>query len=162
VVLTRFLYGADGRLRLGRLIPLLAVTIFMAICGSFAVVATTQLFTNPTARFLWVVLVIFGLKLPLILLLWWFIRRNKEWPTKRSAWSPQETREILDYIEREAVAAECRPDAPARLAFLSREAWNVADHTGGDGKVDALTVALRIDERGARVRERRARPRRPD
>jgi hypothetical protein len=158
-MLTRFLYDADGRIRLGRIVPLLAVTIFMAICGSFAVVATTQLFSQPVLRFLWVIFVIFGLKLPLILLLFWFIRRNKDWPTKRSAWSPKETLEILEYIEREAAAAEVRPDAPARLAFLSREAWNVADHTEGEGKVDALTVALRIDEQAARVRERRAPPR---
>jgi hypothetical protein len=159
-VLTRFLYAPGGRLRLGRLIPLLAVTIFMAICGSFAVVATTQLFSHPAARFLWVIFVIFGLKLPLIALLFWFIRRNKDWPTQRSAWSPQETREILDYLEREALAAEARPDAPARLAYLSREAWHVADHTGGDGKVDALTVALRIDDRAGRARARGTPPRR--
>jgi len=157
-VLSRFLYGADGRIRLGRLIPLLAVTIFMAIIGSFAVVATTQLFSHPATRFLWVIFVIFGLKLPLIVLLWWFIRRNTEWPTKRSAWSPQETREILDYIQSQAESAEAQPDAPARLAYLSREAWNVADRTSGEGKVDALTVALRIDERAARLRERRAPP----
>jgi hypothetical protein len=40
-----------------------------------------------------------------------------------------------------------RPDAAARLAYLSREAWNVADQVEGNAKVDALTVALRIDER---------------
>jgi hypothetical protein len=157
-VLSRFLYDADGRIRLGRLIPLLAVAIFMAIIGSFAVVATTQLFSHPAWRFAWVIFVIFGLKLPLIGLLWWFIRRNTEWPTKRSAWSPGETLEILDYIERQADEAERLPDAPARLAYLSREAWNVADHSSDQSKVDALTVALRIDERAARVGGRRAPP----
>jgi hypothetical protein len=150
-VLERFLYWPDGRIRVNRLIPLLAVTIFMAIVGSFAVVATTTLFHHPWARFAWVIFVIFVLKVPLICLLWWFIRRNVEWPTKRAKWSPRETQEILDYLEREAASAEARHDAPARLAYLSREAWHVADNVSGDEKVDALTAALRIDARAARV-----------
>jgi hypothetical protein len=158
-VLERFLYDPDGRIRVKRLIPLLATTIFMAVCGSFAVVATTSLFTHPWARFTWVIFVIFVLKVPLIALLWWFIRRNAEWPTKRARWSPRETREILDYLEREAASGEARHDASVRLAYLSREAWNVADNVEGDAKVDALTTALRIDARASRVRESEAPPR---
>jgi hypothetical protein len=33
------------------------------------------------------------------------------------------------------------------LAHLSREAWHIADHVSGEAKVDALSVALGIDER---------------
>jgi hypothetical protein len=151
----RLLYDPEGRMRVGRLIPLLGVLIFMAVCGSFLVVATTSLFTHPVAQFTWVIFVVFMLKVPLILLLWWFIRRNREWPGKRVSWSPRETREILDYLERQAGDAQSLPDGRARLTFLSREAWNVADHVEGDLKVDALTTALRIDERAGRLREGR-------
>ena len=71
-------------------------------------------------------------------------------------WGDREVAEILDHISRQAADAEGRPDAAARLAYLSREAWNVADQVEGTAKVDALTVALRIDERlmEGRSRER--------
>ena len=49
------------------------------------------------------------------------------------------------------------PDAPARLAYLQREAWNVADRVGGELKVDAVNVALHIDQLLGRVGRRKAR-----
>ena len=49
------------------------------------------------------------------------------------------------------------PDAPARLAYLQREAWNVADRVGGEVKVDAVDVALHIDQLLARTGRRKAR-----
>jgi hypothetical protein len=154
-VLTRYLYGADGRIRLGRLLPLLAVTVGLAIFGTVTLVVTPILSGHPAIRTIWVLFGVLLLKLPLILLLWWFIARNREWPNQRPRWSDREMSEILTRLDDEATRALSRPDAPARLAHLSREAWHLADQLSGERKVDALTVALKIDELVGRVRERR-------
>ena len=95
------------------------------------------------------------LKFPLVSLLWWFIVRNKEWPVRPPKWSDRETSDILAYILSEADRALPLPDAEARLTYLQGEAWNVADRVGGDRKVDAVNVALHIDEMLARPGVRR-------
>jgi hypothetical protein len=155
VMLRRFLYDADGHVRIMRLIPLLGVMIMLATFGTLGIVATPGISQNAGVQLAWVLTIVVVLKLPLIFFLWWLIWRNKEWPGRSVRWSGRETREILDYLEARSVEAEGLPDAPARLAYLSREAWHVADQVEGPVKVDALTVALRIDERAAHVRERR-------
>jgi hypothetical protein len=155
-VLARYLYGPDGRIRVSRLLPLLGVTIGLAVFGTVLIAATPALSDHSAVRTIWVLFAVLFLKMPLILLLWWFIARNREWPHQRPRWSNREMGEILTRLDQEAVRAQSRPDAPARLAHLSREAWHLADQVNGDRKVDALTVALRIDELAGRVRERRA------
>ena len=39
-----------------------------------------------------------------------------------------------------------RPDAKARLRYLAREAWHVADTTPDEDKASAVAVALRIGQ----------------
>jgi len=155
VMLRRFLFDDEGHVHVLRLIPLLGVMIMLATFGTLGIVATPGISHNAAIQLAWVLTIVVVLKVPLIVFLWWLIWRNKEWPGRRVHWSGKETREILDYLEARAVEAEGLPDAPARLAYLSREAWNVADQVEGAVKVDALTVALRVDERAVRVRERR-------
>ena len=60
---------------------------------------------------------------------------------------------ILARLGSEAERAAADASA-SRLAHLSREAWYIADSVSGEAKVDALTVALGIDER---LMERRSR-----
>jgi len=146
-VLQRFLHRRDGTLRYWRLVALLGTTIAMAIFGGALIWIVPSLTSNGIARAAWVMFAIGLLKLPLILLLWSFIRRNRDWPGRRMPWGNEEVGAILRHISEQADDAEWRPDAAARLAYLSREAWHVADQVAGDAKVDALTVALRIDER---------------
>ena len=146
-VLQRFLHQRDGTLRYWRLVALLGTTIAMAIFGGALIWIVPSLTSNGFARAAWVIVAIGLLKLPLILLLWSFIRTNREWPGRRPQWGDVEVAAILRHIVEQAHDAESRPDAAARLAYLSREAWHVADQVVGDAKVDALTVALRIDER---------------
>ena len=55
------------------------------------------------------------------------------------------------------LARACPTRRPA-CAYLQREAWNVADRVGGDLKVDAVNVALHIDQLGRAAGA--ARPRR--
>lgn len=155
-MLQRFLYRRDGTLRYWRLVALLGTTISMAIFGGALIWIVPSITSNGIARAVWVVFAIGLLKLPLILLLWSFIRTNREWPGRCVSWGDREVADILDHISTQAVEAEGRRDAAARLAYLSREAWNVADQVEGPAKVDALTVALRIDER---LMERRSRER---
>src|SRR5690606_14259825 len=148
----RFLYDASGRVRVRRLIPVVGTCVAFAVFGSFLLVLTPMLSDNEGVRTLWVLFSIFLLKFPLIALLSWFILRHFEWPVKPPKWSDREAREILDYLLAEAGRVQGMPDGPARLAYLQREAWNVADRMGGELKADAVDVAVRIDGLAARRR----------
>lgn len=145
-MLERFLYTPAGRVRVQRMFGVVIACIVLAIFGSFLLVVTPVLADHEGIQTLWVLFSVFLLKFPLVALLWWLILRNKEWPVKPPKWSDEETREILRYLVGEADRSLTLPDAAARLAYLQREAWNVADRVGGDLKVDAVDVALHIDQ----------------
>jgi hypothetical protein len=157
-MLERFLYTPEGRVRVRRMVPMIASCVALALFGSFLLVLTPLLTDHEGLRTVWVLFSVFLLKAPLIGLAFWFILRNTEWPVRPPKWSDEEAREILAYLESEAVRVESLDDAPARLAYLQREAWNVADRMGGEVKVDAVAVAVRIDGRLARLGARRSRP----
>src|SRR5262245_42174603 len=131
--------------------------VALAIFGTFLLVLTPVLADHEGIQTLWVLFSVFLLKFPLVCLLWWFIVRNKEWPVRPPKWSDDETREILAYLVGEAERSMPLPDAPARLAYLQREAWNVADRVGGEVKVDAVDVALHLHHMLATTSRRRAR-----
>jgi hypothetical protein len=156
-VLERFLYTPAGRVRVARMFIVVVSCVALAIFGSFLLVVTPLLSDHEGIQTLWVLFSVFLLKFPLVALLWWFIVRNKEWPVRPPKWSDEEVREILAYLVGEADRSMTLPDAPARLAYLQREAWNVADKVGGELKVDAVDVALHIDQLLGRVDRRRAR-----
>jgi hypothetical protein len=154
-MLQRFLYTGDGRVIVPRMIGVVAATIVFAMFGSFLLVVTPVFSGHEGVQTIWVLFSVFLLKFPLVCLLWWFIVRNKEWPVRPPTWSDRETSEILAYLVAEAERALLLPDADARLAYLQGEAWNVADRVGGDLKVDAVDVALHIDQLLSRPRTRR-------
>jgi hypothetical protein len=156
-VLERFLYTPQGRIRVGRMFAVVIACVVMAIFGSFLLVVTPVFGDHEGIQTLWVLFSVFLLKFPLVCLLWWFIIRNKEWPVRPPKWSDEEIREILAYLVGEADRSLTLPDAPARLAYLQREAWNVADRAGGELKVDAVDVALHIDQLLAGQSRRKAR-----
>lgn len=147
-VLHRFLHRThDGSLRRGRLIVLLAVCGGLALFGTGLLVLAPRISDSALGQGLWVMFVVVALKFPLIAILWSFIRRNAEWPGRPVVWSDQELGAILERLDFEASRAAAEGGGEARLAHLSREAWHVADNVSGEAKVDALTVALGIDER---------------
>jgi hypothetical protein len=148
----RFLLHPNGTVQTRRAVPLGILFAVLGFFGSFLVFATTHVSGNDTIRTLWVIGAVFLLKAPLLTLLWWLIIRNREWPGRPVKWGADETREILAFLDSQAQQAITRPDAAPRLAHLSREAWNAADNLDGEARVDALTVALRIDEMASRVR----------
>jgi hypothetical protein len=139
------------------MIVVVAGCVALAIFGSTLLVLTPVLTDHEGLQTAWVLFSVFLLKFPLVALLWWFIIRNKEWPTRPPKWSEEETREILAYLVGEADRSLGLPDAPARLAYLQREAWNVADRVGGEVKVDAVDVALHIDQLMTGTSRRKAR-----
>jgi hypothetical protein len=157
-MLARFLYTPTGRIRPRRMILVVGGAVVFAIFGTFLLVLTPVIgHDREGIETIWVLFSVFLLKFPLVSLLWWFIARNKEWPVRPPKWSEDETREIMRYLVSEADRALTLPDAPARLAYLQREAWNVADRVGGEVKVDAVNVALHIDQLLQQPRPRRTR-----
>jgi hypothetical protein len=157
-VLARFLYTEHGRVRVRRMIGVVGTCVAFAIFGSFLLALTPTLANHEGLQTLWVLFSVFLLKFPLVALLCWFILRNKEWPVRPPKWSEDETREILDYLVSEAKRSMDLPDSPARLAYLQREAWNVADRVEGELKADAVDVAVRIDALQTRRRGSKPRP----
>lgn len=151
----RLLLDSDGQIIRRRIYPVLAVALILAVFGTVLVVASPALNDYPTIQGLYVLFCVFLLKMPLVGLLWWLIFRNHEWPTRPPIWRDEEVADILDHILAEARRAIGRDDELARLTYLSGEAWHVADRATGDQKVDALTVALRIDDRRSGIRSRR-------
>jgi len=145
-MLARFLYDAHGRVRVRHMIVLVGACIACALFGTFLLALTPVFGGHEGVQTIWVLFSVFLLKFPLVALLWWFIARNKETPVKPPKWSDEETREILAYLLSEADRSRNLPDARARLAYLQREAWNVADRVGGEVKADAVNVALHIDQ----------------
>ncbi len=156
-MLERFLYTPAGRVRMARMFGVVIACVALAIFGSFLLVVTPVLGDHEGIQTLWVLFSVFLLKFPLVALLWWFIVRNKEWPVRPPRWSDGETREILTYLVNEADRSMTLPDASARLAYLQREAWNVADRVGGEVKVNAVDVALHIDQLLTETSRRKAR-----
>ncbi len=158
-VLRWLLCGTHPGPRARRVVPVLVGTAVLAVFGTVLVALTPAITGNGSMQALYVLFVVIVLKLPLIAVLWWLIARNPEWPGTRPTWGPKEQQEILAYLEGEARRVADLPDAEPRLAYLSGEAWHVADRLEGEAKVDALTVALRIDTIASRARrERRSRP----
>lgn len=146
-MLRRYLYRTkDGTLRQGRLVVLLAVAIGLAVFGTALLVLAPQVSDSTFGRGMWVMFVVVALKFPLIAILWSFIRRNAEWPGRRIEWSDRELAAILQRLSHEAGAVGTGRAGEVRLEHLAREAWHIADQVSGEAKVDALTVALHIDE----------------
>jgi hypothetical protein len=157
-MLQRFLYTPDGRVRVRHMVGLVGTCVAMALFGSFLLVLTPLVSDNEGVQTLWVLFSVFLLKFPLVSLAFWFILRNTEWPVRPPKWSDREAREILAYLVAEAGRVAALPDAPRRLAYLQREAWNVADRVGGEAKLDAVDTALHIDGMLARPGLSRRRP----
>jgi len=147
--LSRYLFDEHGRARRPRMLITALTLIVLALAGSGLFVAMGLFAANPPLAPAWVLLMVVVLKLPLIAFCGWLICRNKEIPGVPVVWSGREVREILDYITAQAHASLSRPDAGARLAYLAREAWHVADQAEGTLKADAVGIALEIDRLAA-------------
>ncbi|MEO2058059.1 MAG: hypothetical protein ABGX38_04320 [Thermoleophilia bacterium] len=139
-----------------RVVPAILVSLLLALFGTALLVLAPSIPGPGWLRATYVMFVVVILKLPLIAILWWLIARNHEWPGTKPTWLPPEQAEILAYLEKEADRAAGLQDAVERLEYLSQEAWHVADRLDGDAKVDALTVALRIDLVRERARRERS------
>jgi hypothetical protein len=147
--LNRYLFDEHGRARRPRMLITALTLVFLALAGSGLFVVMGLFAANPPLAPAWVLSIVVVLKLPLIAFCGWLIFRNKEIPGVPVVWSSREAREILDYISAQTRASLTRPDVRARLAYLSREAWHVADHAEGTLKADAVGVALEIDRLAA-------------
>ena len=156
LVMRWLLCGSSPTPVLCRTAPVIVVTLIMAIFGTVLVTLTPDIGGPGWLKGAYVLFVVVALKLPLLAVLWWLIARNPEWPGTRPRWTPDEQADILTYLENEARRVRDLPDALERLEYLSQEAWHVADRLDGDAKVDALTVALRVDLIASSARRERS------
>jgi len=147
--LNRYLFDDDGRGRRTRLVAAWIVLIFLAVAGSVMFAVMQFAAPHQLSAFILMIVIVVALKAPLIAFVGWLIYRNKEIPGVPVVWTDREVREILDYITTQARASAGRPEAGARLAYLSGEAWHVADQAEGGLKADAVGVALEIDRLAA-------------
>ena len=151
-----YYFQPNGRVRLRRMVITMAVLIFFAMFGTGFMVFIALFANNAGLKLTWLVVFVVLAKLPLIGFCWWLIARNKEIPGVPVVWSEDETREILQALIDQARQSLEMPETGARLAYLSREAWHVADKAEGHLKADAVGIALEIDRLAARHGHRRA------
>jgi hypothetical protein len=140
----------EGNLRTELLIGLLIGVIVILALGTYAALLAANL-GSPGTLALWVVAAFLVIKVPLLIVCWWIIARRRD-PEGGGGWDSRECREILDYLEAQAAAAEGRPDAGSRLAYFAREAWFVADRAADADKGAAVETAVRLDALAATAR----------
>jgi len=145
-----FYFKPNGRVRWRRMVITMSTLIFFAMFGTAFMVFIALFANNSGLKLAWLVIFVVLAKLPLIIFCWWLIARNKEVPGRPVVWSEEETREILRAVTNQARQSLDLPQAGARLAYLAREAWHVADQAEGPLKADAVGVALEIDRLAAR------------
>jgi hypothetical protein len=150
-----YYFMPNGRVRLRRMAVTMAVLIFFAMFGTGFMVFIALFTNNTSLKLTWLVVFVVLAKLPLIAFCWWLIARNKEVPGVPVVWGEDETREILQALIDQARQSLEMPQTGARLAYLSREAWHVADKAEGRLKADAVGIALEIDRLAARHGHRR-------
>ena len=150
-----FYFKPNGRVRWRRMVITMSTLIFFAMFGTGFMVFIALFANNSGLKLAWLVIFVVLAKLPLIIFCWWLIARNKEVPGRPVVWSEEETREILRALTNQARQSLDLPQAGARLAYLAREAWHVADQAEGPLKADAVGVALEIDRLAARHGYRR-------
>jgi hypothetical protein len=139
-----FFHDHEGRLRNRRAFIFTGILALLAFGGTTLVILILVVVQPPTAIAALLAFGIIGCKLPLLVWCWRIMGRHMETPGKPVVWSAEETREILAYLTRQAEASRTAPDAAARLAYLTKEAWHVADQADGALKADAVGVALEI------------------
>jgi len=139
-----FFHDHEGRLRNRRALIATGVLALVAFGGTTLCIIVLVAVPAPAAIAAVLALGIIGCKLPLLVWVWRIMGRHMEVPGEPVVWSPEETREILGYLTRQAEASRGRPDAAARLAWLTQEAWHVADRADGPLKADAVSVALEL------------------
>ena len=145
----------DGNLRTALLLGLLVAVVAILALGTFAALLAANL-GSPGTLAVWVIGAFFVIKVPLLIVCWWIITRRRD-PAGGGGWESRECREILDYLEAQAAAAERRPDAGARLAYFAREAWFVADRARDADKGAAVETAVRLDAMAATAAARAGR-----
>lgn len=153
---SRFLYDAEGRLHAGRILIAIGVAGALMVLGTYIALVAAGI-GNADVLGIGVVVILLGIKLPLLVLVWRLLGRHLDGPG-RPRWTAEEHREILARLEEAARSSAGRGDSAARLAHISREAWGIVDLSPDAGKADAIATALRIDELAA---ERRPGPPRP-
>ena len=144
-MLERHLFTPAGKIRTRRMLLTVIALVAAALLGTVLLVVTPVWNDHQHIQTLWVFFAVFVLKFPLVGFCWWLIMRNKELPGRPVVWSEDEVSEILEYIRVEARRALELQDAGKRLAYLSGEAWHVADRAEGAQKADAVGVALEVD-----------------
>ena len=138
----RLFYDTSGDLRAARVLVVVASLVALIVLGTI-IVSIVGLATAPDTLAAGAVIIFLAIKLPLLGLVWWLLTRHREVPGE-TTWSPRERQEILDYLTRQAEESMGKPDAAERLAYLSREAWNVADTAPDEQRAAAVSVAVSI------------------
>lgn len=150
--LARTVFDAEGNIRTARLIVIVFGALLVLTLGTYAALLAAGL-GSPNTLGLWVAIAFVAIKVPIMALLWYLLGRSGETQTSPK-WTDDESREILDYLRREATLASARPDAAARLAYYAREAWFVAERGSGEHTADAVDLAVRIEGMAQRARRR--------
>ena len=157
-MLARFLYDEHGKARPRRMIAVFATVIPLALFGSFLLALTPMLSGHEGFQTLWVIFSVFLLKFPLVVPA--VVVHHAQQGVARPAGQVERRGDPRDPglpgVGGRAGEGDARRRG-ARLAYLQREAWNVADRVGGEVKAEAVDTAVHIDHMISRQRSPRTR-----
>ena len=151
-LLARAVFDAQGNIRTLRLIMIVFTALLVLTIGTYVALLAAGL-GSPNVLGFWVAVAFVGIKVPILLLIWYLLGRSGETQTTPK-WTDEESAQILEYLRREATVAAGRPDAAARLSYYAREAWFVAERGSGEHTADAVDLAVRIEGMARRARQR--------
>jgi hypothetical protein len=151
-LLARAVFDAHGNIRTGPLIGIVFTALVVLTIGTYVALLAAGLGSANVLGF-WVAIAFIGIKVPILLLIWYLLGRSGESQSKPK-WTDEESAEILEYLRREATVAAGRPDAASRLQYYANEAWFVAERGSGEHTADAVDLAVRIEGMARRARDR--------
>lgn len=140
--IVRLYYDRDGDLRAWRAMLTVGGLAFLVVLGT-VLASFIGAATNPETLALGAVIVFLAIKIPLLVVVFWILMRKGGGPGQ-AEWSPRERTEILGYLVDQAAEVRGKPNEAERIAWLTREAWHVADTAPDDERAAAVAVAVEI------------------
>lgn len=140
--IVRVFYDREGDLRTTQVLAIVMFSVLLIVGGTVAI-SFAGAIAGTEVLVVGALIVFLAIKLPFLGMVWWLLMRHggKE---AHGHWDDRERAEILQYLLTQAEEAKGRPDEAARLQWLTREAWSIADTVPDEHRAEAVAVAVEI------------------
>ncbi len=138
----RLFYDTEGDLHGVRALAVVAVLAVAVVLGT-VIASFAGAAMGPEALTIGALIVFLGIKIPLLLFVFWVLMRQGGGYTQQDLTAAERAR-VLGSLMEQARDAKGSPDEAERLRWASREAWRIADEAPDGERTDAVAVAVAI------------------